>query len=160
MREIEHGASETARRYVFDDGIGEIGIIAPVSMPFCGHCSRVRLTSDGKIRTCLFSVIEHDLYGLMRRGASDERLAQFIIEADQPEGRAASHRRAGFCAALAHHGAHRGISDTPTDSHICQMRADMGHRCVFKTETRWLCRRGHRALACESCTEPGRFVHH
>ncbi len=50
-------------------------------MPFCGHCSRVRLTSDGKIRTCLFSVIEHDLYGLMRRGASDERLAQFIIEA-------------------------------------------------------------------------------
>jgi len=81
LREIEHGASETARRYVFDDGVGEIGIIAPVSMPFCGHCSRVRLTSDGKIRTCLFSVIEHDLYGLMRRGASDERLSQFIIEA-------------------------------------------------------------------------------
>ena len=80
LREIEHGASETARRYVFDDGLGEIGIIAPVSMPFCGHCSRVRLTSDGKIRTCLFSVIEHDLYGLMRRGVSDERLAQFIIE--------------------------------------------------------------------------------
>ena len=80
LREIEHGASETARRYVFDDGVGEIGIIAPVSMPFCGHCSRVRLTSDGKLRTCLFSVIEHDLYGLMRRGASDERLSQFIIE--------------------------------------------------------------------------------
>jgi GTP 3',8-cyclase len=81
LREIERGASETARRYVFDDGVGEIGIIAPVSMPFCGHCSRVRLTSDGKIRTCLFSVIEHDLYGLMRSGASDERLAQFIVEA-------------------------------------------------------------------------------
>jgi cyclic pyranopterin phosphate synthase len=81
LREIEHGASETARRYVFDDGVGEIGIIAPVSMPFCGHCSRVRLTSDGKIRTCLFSVIEHDLYGLMRRGVSDERLSLFIIEA-------------------------------------------------------------------------------
>jgi cyclic pyranopterin phosphate synthase len=81
LREIAHGASETARRYVFDDGVGEIGIIAPVSMPFCGHCSRVRLTSDGKIRTCLFSVIEHDLYGLMRGGASDERLSQFVMEA-------------------------------------------------------------------------------
>ena len=109
MREIEHGASETARRYVFDDGVGEIGIIAPVSMPFCGHCSRVRLTSDGKLRTCLFSVIEHDLYGLMRRGASDERLSQFIIEADQPKRRAASHWRARICAALAQHGAHRRV---------------------------------------------------
>ena len=54
--EIAHERSETARRYHFDDGIGEIGIIAPVSHPFCGHCSRVPLTSDGKIRTCLFSV--------------------------------------------------------------------------------------------------------
>ena len=59
--EIPHERSETARRYRFDDGIGEIGIIAPVSHPFCGHCSRVRLTSDGKIRTCLFSVWDHDL---------------------------------------------------------------------------------------------------
>src|SRR3954462_1676239 len=50
--EIEHQQSETARRYKFDDGIGEIGIIAPVSHPFCGHCSRVRITSDGKIRPC------------------------------------------------------------------------------------------------------------
>jgi cyclic pyranopterin phosphate synthase len=78
--EIEHGLSETARRYVFDDGIGEIGIIAPVSHPFCGHCSRVRITSDGKIRTCLFSVWEHDLAGLMRRGAGDDKLAEFITE--------------------------------------------------------------------------------
>ncbi len=61
LREIPRGASETARRYLFDDGIGEIGIIAPVSHPFCGHCSRVRVTSDGKIRTCLFSVFDHDL---------------------------------------------------------------------------------------------------
>src|SRR5207248_1944335 len=57
--EIPHERSETARRYVFDDGIGEIGIIAPVSHPFCGHCSRIRITSDGKIRTCLFSVWDH-----------------------------------------------------------------------------------------------------
>src|SRR5437899_2193403 len=76
--EIPHAKSETARRYRFDDGIGEIGIIAPVSHPFCGHCSRIRITSDGKIRTCLFSVWDHDLHELMRRGASDEELVDFI----------------------------------------------------------------------------------
>lgn len=70
--------SETAQRYTFDDGIGEIGIIAPVSQAFCGHCSRVRLTSDGKIRTCLFSQFDHDLYGRMVRGAVDEEIAAFI----------------------------------------------------------------------------------
>lgn len=76
--EIPHAKSETARRYRFDDGIGEIGIIAPVSHPFCGHCSRIRITSDGKIRTCLFSVWDHDLHELMRRGASDNELEDFI----------------------------------------------------------------------------------
>jgi cyclic pyranopterin phosphate synthase len=76
--EVPHQRSETARRYRFDDGIGEIGIIAPVSHPFCGHCSRIRITSDGKIRTCLFSVWDHDLHELMRRGASDEELVNFI----------------------------------------------------------------------------------
>lgn len=78
LREIEHARSETARRYVFEDGIGEIGIIAPVSHPFCGQCSRIRVTSDGKIRTCLFSVREHDLGGLMASGASNEDMADFI----------------------------------------------------------------------------------
>jgi cyclic pyranopterin phosphate synthase len=81
LLEIPHARSETARRYVFDDGIGEIGIIAPVSHPFCGQCSRIRITSDGKIRTCLFSVWEHDLHELMRRGASDQQLADFIVTA-------------------------------------------------------------------------------
>jgi cyclic pyranopterin phosphate synthase len=76
--EIPHARSETARRYRFDDGVGEIGIIAPVSHPFCGHCSRIRITSDGKIRTCLFSVWDHDLHAQMRHGASDEDLAEFI----------------------------------------------------------------------------------
>jgi len=76
--EITHARSETARRYRFDDGIGEIGIIAPVSHPFCGQCSRIRITSDGKIRTCLFSVWDHDLHAQMRRGASDAELADFI----------------------------------------------------------------------------------
>ncbi len=76
--EIPHARSETARRYRFEDGVGEIGIIAPVSHPFCGHCSRIRITSDGKIRTCLFSVWDHDLHAQMKRGASDEALEEFI----------------------------------------------------------------------------------
>jgi len=57
---------------------GEIGIIAPVSQPFCGHCSRIRLTSDGKLRTCLFSQSDHDLHGLLQRGTSDADLAAHI----------------------------------------------------------------------------------
>src|SRR5512143_27375 len=76
--EMPRGTSETARRYTFDDGIGEIGIIAPVSHPFCGHCSRVRLTSDGKIRTCLFSVFDHDLAGRMHAGLDDSGLLTYI----------------------------------------------------------------------------------
>jgi cyclic pyranopterin phosphate synthase len=75
--------SETARRYTFPDGVGEIGIIAPVSQPFCGACSRVRLTSDGKIRTCLFSQVEHDLYGRFRAGASHDELRDYIHQVVQ-----------------------------------------------------------------------------
>ena len=64
--------SETALRYRFaDDGAGELGLVAPVSEPFCGKCSRIRLTADGKIRTCLFSRVDHDLRGLLRAGAPD-----------------------------------------------------------------------------------------
>jgi len=80
LEEIAHERSETARRYRFSDGVGEFGIIAPVSHPFCGHCSRIRITSDGKLRTCLFSVWDHDLHDLMRRGATDEKLAEFIVK--------------------------------------------------------------------------------
>ncbi len=76
-------ASETARRYTFADGVGEIGIIAPVSQAFCGACSRVRLTSDGKIRTCLFSQVEHDLYAKMQDGAGDAELRAFIVRTVQ-----------------------------------------------------------------------------
>jgi cyclic pyranopterin phosphate synthase len=76
-------ASETARRYTFPDGVGEIGIIAPVTQAFCGACSRVRLTSDGKIRTCLFSQAEHDLYGRMRGGADDAELRAYILRTIQ-----------------------------------------------------------------------------
>ena len=78
VRLTPNSRSETAVRYTFDDGVGEIGIIAPVSQAFCGQCSRIRLTSDGKIRTCLFSQFDHDLYGVMKRGGSDRDLAAFI----------------------------------------------------------------------------------
>ncbi len=73
-----NASSETAKRFTFDDGVGEIGIIAPVSKPFCGHCSRVRLTSDGKIRTCLFSQSDHDLYGVLARGGTDDDLRAYV----------------------------------------------------------------------------------
>jgi GTP 3',8-cyclase len=77
--QIPHERSETARKYRFADGApGEIGLIAPVTQPFCGHCSRIRLTADGKLRTCLFSKDDHDLRFLLRDGASDEALANFI----------------------------------------------------------------------------------
>jgi cyclic pyranopterin phosphate synthase len=73
-----HSPSETALRYRFADGQGEVGIIAPVSIPFCGQCSRIRLTADGKIRTCLFSLREHDVRHLVRNGATDTELAHFF----------------------------------------------------------------------------------
>lgn len=74
--------SETARRWRFADGSpGEIGFINPVSQPFCGHCSRIRLTADGMIRTCLFSTVEHNIKSLLRRGASREDLVDFIAAA-------------------------------------------------------------------------------
>ena len=73
-------ASETARRWRLADGRGEIGIIAPVSEPFCGHCNRVRLTADGKIRTCLFSVQEHDLRDRLRNGVADEEIKSYLQE--------------------------------------------------------------------------------
>jgi cyclic pyranopterin phosphate synthase len=79
----QRDASETARRYTFEDNRGEIGIIAPVTQAFCGACSRVRLTSDGKIRTCLFSQVEHDVYGRMRAGATDAELALYIYRTVQ-----------------------------------------------------------------------------
>jgi len=71
-------ASETATRWAFEDGRGEIGIIAPVSEPFCGHCNRIRMTADGKIRTCLFSVTEHDLRAMLRDGTSDENIVEWL----------------------------------------------------------------------------------
>ncbi len=72
--------SETAKRWAFPDGRGEIGMIAPVSEPFCGHCNRIRLMADGKIRTCLFSAAEHDFRATLRNGSDDESLRNQLQE--------------------------------------------------------------------------------
>lgn len=71
--------SETSMRYRFADGApGEIGIIAPVTEPFCGACSRIRLTADGQIRTCLFSTVEYSLRDVIRSGATRSEVIEFI----------------------------------------------------------------------------------
>jgi GTP 3',8-cyclase len=76
--EVARG-SDTSSRYRFADGApGEIGIIAPVTEPFCGACSRIRLTADGQIRTCLFSTVEHSLRDVVRSGASREEIIDYI----------------------------------------------------------------------------------
>jgi cyclic pyranopterin phosphate synthase len=73
--------SATARTYRFADGRGRIGFINPVSEPFCGDCNRIRLTADGKLRTCLFSLNETNLRDPMRAGAGDAELEQIIRDA-------------------------------------------------------------------------------
>jgi cyclic pyranopterin phosphate synthase len=74
--------SETAWKYKFKDGGGgEIGIIAPVTEMFCGACSRIRLTADGQIRTCLFSTTEHDLRAVVRSGSGKKEIVEFIESA-------------------------------------------------------------------------------
>ena len=76
--EVARG-SDTSSRYRFADGApGEIGIIAPVTEPFCGACSRIRLTADGQIRTCLFSTVEHSLRDVVRSGASRNEIIDYI----------------------------------------------------------------------------------
>jgi cyclic pyranopterin phosphate synthase len=69
---------DTSRRYAYRDGAGEIGVIASVTQPFCGGCSRARLSAEGQLYTCLFAVKGHDLRGPLRAGASDEELALSI----------------------------------------------------------------------------------
>ena len=75
---IERAPHATARVYRFADGEGEIGFINPVSEPFCADCNRIRLTAEGKLRTCLFSLHETDLREPMRSGAGDDELEQII----------------------------------------------------------------------------------
>lgn len=78
LKEKSRG-TETAWRYRFADGAkGEIGIVAPVTEMFCGACSRIRLTADGQIRTCLFSTVEHNLRDVVRNGTTRAEIIEFI----------------------------------------------------------------------------------
>ena len=81
LEEQPREASATAKVYEFADGKGRIGLISPVSEPFCSDCNRIRLTAEGKLRTCLFSHNETDLRGPLRSGASDAELEQIIRDA-------------------------------------------------------------------------------
>jgi cyclic pyranopterin phosphate synthase len=78
LEEIPREPSATARVFRFADGEGEIGFVNPISEPFCAECNRIRLTADGKLRTCLFSIGETDLRTPMRRGAGDDELEGII----------------------------------------------------------------------------------
>ncbi len=81
LEELEREQHATASVYRFSDGKGEIGFINPLSEPFCESCNRLRLTAEGKLRTCLFSHYETDLRGPMRAGASDGELEEVIRDA-------------------------------------------------------------------------------
>jgi cyclic pyranopterin phosphate synthase len=81
LEELPREPSATARVFRFADGQGEIGFVSPVSEPFCADCNRIRLTADGKLRTCLFSLGETDLRGPMRAGAGDDELETVIRDA-------------------------------------------------------------------------------
>ncbi len=79
--ELPREPSATARVFRFADGRGEVGFVSPVSEPFCADCNRIRLTADGKLRTCLFSLTETDLREPVRAGAGDDELESLIREA-------------------------------------------------------------------------------
>ena len=81
LEPVEREPHATARVYRFADGRGSIGFINPVSEPFCGDCNRIRLTADGRLRTCLFSLNETDLRAPLRDGASDAEVEQSIRDA-------------------------------------------------------------------------------
>jgi cyclic pyranopterin phosphate synthase len=81
LEELPREPSATARVFRFADGGGEIGFVNPVSEPFCAECNRLRLTADGKLRTCLFSIDETDLRAPLRGGASDVELERIIRDA-------------------------------------------------------------------------------
>jgi cyclic pyranopterin phosphate synthase len=81
LEEVPREPHATARVFRFADGVGEIGFINPVSEPFCADCNRIRLTADGKLRTCLFSIHETDLRAALRSGATDTDLERIIRDA-------------------------------------------------------------------------------
>ena len=108
MGRERHG---TSRRWEFADGQGSIGFISPVSEPFCGDCNRIRVTAEGKLRTCLFSMTETDLRGPLRAGATDDELERDHPRRGVGEGAQAPRQRRGLRAAAAHHVADRRMKD-------------------------------------------------
>ena len=78
---MEYHGTQPADRFRFEDGVGELGFISSVSEPFCSHCNRIRITSDGKLRTCLFSLHETDLKLMLRGGITDETISETTVEA-------------------------------------------------------------------------------
>jgi cyclic pyranopterin phosphate synthase len=82
------GTGETSSLWRFKDGKGEVGLITPITDPFCDDCDRVRLTADGKLLSCLFDTEFHDLRGIVRGGGSEEELSEFILRAvwKKPDG--------------------------------------------------------------------------
>jgi cyclic pyranopterin phosphate synthase len=81
LEPVSRDVHSTARIFRFRDGRGQVGFVNPVSEPFCADCNRVRLTAEGKLRTCLFSMHETDLRGPMRAGLDDEQLERLIRDA-------------------------------------------------------------------------------
>jgi cyclic pyranopterin phosphate synthase len=79
--ELPAKASSTAKRYAFADGAGELGFVNPVSEPFCSSCDRIRMTADGRLRTCLFSRRDWDLKEPLRSGATDDEVAKLVRNA-------------------------------------------------------------------------------
>ncbi len=114
--EREREPSATARVYDFADGAGEIGFINPVSEPFCADCNRIRLTAEGKLRTCLFSVNETDLREPLRAGASDAELERDRPRRGLAQGAQASRRRARLRAAAALDERHRRLAAASSDA--------------------------------------------
>ena len=110
LEEVPREAHATARVFRFADGRGELGFVNPVSEPFCGDCNRIRLTADGKLRTCLFSIHETDL-----RGRAARRRVGRGAGADHPrrglaQGAEAPRGRAGLPPAAAHDERHRRLA--------------------------------------------------
>ena len=81
LKDLGRERHGTSRRWEFADGKGSIGFISPVSEPFCGDCNRIRVTAEGKLRTCLFSMTETDLRGPLRAGATDAELEKIVRDA-------------------------------------------------------------------------------
>ena len=82
------GTGETSSLWRFADGRGDVGLITPMSDPFCDDCDRIRLTADGKLLSCLFDIEYHDIRHLVRNGASDGQIAEALLKAvwKKPEG--------------------------------------------------------------------------